>query len=220
MALAFAVKLRQCCVPMSTTYTRVADVMTETAPATRKKRPTLLHLARTKLLPLWLRWHGVEFAGKQWLHHGFPSITRDKQSRIVLGDGCAFGDRAMIVARGGGALTFGRNCFINTNGGGIIAAREINIGADCLIADHVVIMDDSFHPFSPNVPRRVAAVNIGRNVWINPGVRILPGVTIGDHSVIGAGAVVTRDIPARSFAAGLPARVVSTFACADDWVRG
>ena len=48
---------------------------------------------------------------------------------------------------------------------------------------------------------------------------ILPGVTIGDHAVIGAGSIVSSDIPPRSVAAGVPARVVRTFECPDDWRR-
>ncbi len=51
-------------------------------------------------------------------------------------------------------------------------------------------------------------INIGHNVWIGAGVHVLPGVTIGDNCVIGAGSVVNRDIPAGSLAAGNPCRVV------------
>jgi galactoside O-acetyltransferase len=51
-------------------------------------------------------------------------------------------------------------------------------------------------------------VHIGRNVWIGSGVQILPGVTIGDNSVIGAGSVVTNNIPANVVAFGAPCRVV------------
>ena len=51
---------------------------------------------------------------------------------------------------------------------------------------------------------------LGRNVWLGANVTVLPGVTIGDDAVIGAGSVVTRDIPARSIAVGSPAHVVRT----------
>jgi galactoside O-acetyltransferase len=59
------------------------------------------------------------------------------------------------------------------------------------------------HHYVYNLP-----VRIGRNVWIGSGVQILPGVTIGDHSVIGAGSVVTGDIPENVVALGAPCRVV------------
>jgi galactoside O-acetyltransferase len=51
-------------------------------------------------------------------------------------------------------------------------------------------------------------VHIGRNVWIGSGVQVLPGVTIGDNSVIGGGSVVTKDIPADVVAFGVPCRVI------------
>ena len=55
-------------------------------------------------------------------------------------------------------------------------------------------------------------IKIGNGVWVGAGAIILPGVTIGDHSVIGAGAVVNRDIPANCVAVGNPARVIKTIA--------
>lgn len=58
-------------------------------------------------------------------------------------------------------------------------------------------------------------VHVGKNCWICANTTILPGVTIGDDCVIGAGSVVTRDIPANSFAAGNPARVIRTLTEAD-----
>ena len=53
-------------------------------------------------------------------------------------------------------------------------------------------------------------ITIGDGVWIGAGVIVLPGVKIGDRSVIGAGAVVTRDIPSESIAVGVPARVIKS----------
>lgn len=58
-------------------------------------------------------------------------------------------------------------------------------------------------------------MHVGKNCWICANTTILPGVTIGDNCVIGAGSVVTRDIPANSFAAGNPARVIRTLTEAD-----
>jgi acetyltransferase-like isoleucine patch superfamily enzyme len=57
------------------------------------------------------------------------------------------------------------------------------------------------------------------NVWIGRAAIVLPGVTVGRHSVVAAGAIVVDDVPPRSVVAGSPARVVSTFDCPDDWVR-
>ena len=51
-------------------------------------------------------------------------------------------------------------------------------------------------------------IKIGKNVWIGSNAAVLPGVTIGDNAVIGAGAVVTKDVPANRIAAGVPAKVI------------
>ena len=59
------------------------------------------------------------------------------------------------------------------------------------------------------------SVHIGEGCWFGASVTVCPGVTIGDNCVIGAGAVVTRDIPANSFAAGVPCRVIREITDAD-----
>ena len=67
------------------------------------------------------------------------------------------------------------------------------------------------HPFNPELRRRQEfgkSVEIGADVWIGGGAIILPGVRIGSRAVIGAGSVVTRDIPENVFAAGNPCRVI------------
>ena len=57
-----------------------------------------------------------------------------------------------------------------------------------------------------------ARVVLGRNVWLGANVTVLPGVTIGDDAVVGAGSVVTRDVPPRTVVVGSPARVVRSLA--------
>jgi acetyltransferase-like isoleucine patch superfamily enzyme len=95
------------------------------------------------------------------------------------------------------------------------AAGGISIGDDVGIAHATTIMSTEHNYSDSLLPIREsgcrpARVRIGNNVWIGAGVRILAGVTIGDHAVVGAGAVVVRDLPARSVAAGVPARVIKT----------
>jgi maltose O-acetyltransferase len=98
-----------------------------------------------------------------------------------------------------------------------------NFGLVCLDTAPVTIGDDSQlgpgvqlltpqHPLEPG-PRRerwesAAPITIGRNVWLGGGVIVCPGVTIGDDTVVGAGSVVARDLPAGVLAVGNPARVV------------
>jgi acetyltransferase-like isoleucine patch superfamily enzyme len=107
-------------------------------------------------------------------------------------------------------LTLGKRVFINSgcrfqDQGGIV------IGDDCLIGHNAVIATLQ-HDIAPTRRGDVlpAPVSIGRNVWLGANVTVLPGVSIGDDAVIGAGSVVTKDVPARSIAVGSPARVVRT----------
>ena len=91
----------------------------------------------------------------------------------------------------------------------IAATGLVAIGAECLIGTHVSIIDNAFHDVvdRQQVPAPKPVV-IGDNVWIGNRAIILPGVTIGDGAVVGAGSVVTRDVPDRTGVAGNPARVV------------
>jgi acetyltransferase-like isoleucine patch superfamily enzyme len=123
-----------------------------------------------------------------------------------------------IGAESGGELTVGERVFIN-QGATVVASLSISIGDDARIGDHVAIYDTDHHPVEQDAPVRRAPVRIGRNVWLARGAIVLPGVTIGDHSVVAAGAVVTDDVPDRALVAGNPARVIRTLAAADDWRR-
>lgn len=98
----------------------------------------------------------------------------------------------------------------------ITAHELIEIGDDSQIGAGTVIIDSDFHSLSPTVEARhtqlgeTRPVSIGRNVFIGTRCVILKGVTIGDNAVIGAGSVVTRDIPANTIAAGNPCRILHT----------
>ncbi|WP_372642003.1 DapH/DapD/GlmU-related protein [Hyphomicrobium sp.] len=71
----------------------------------------------------------------------------------------------------------------------------------------------------PSRATRVAPVRLGVNVWVGRSAILLPGVTIGDHAVIAAGSIVTSDIPARTVAAGAPARPIRSLEVPDGWRR-
>ncbi|THV40550.1 sugar O-acetyltransferase [Glycomyces buryatensis] len=113
----------------------------------------------------------------------------------------------------GSHITIGARSFVNYNLTALDVAA-IEIGDDCLIGPNVQLLTPT-HPVEPG-PRRdkleaAQPITIRDNVWIGGGVIVCPGVTIGENSVIGAGAVVTRDIPANVVAVGNPARVVREF---------
>jgi acetyltransferase-like isoleucine patch superfamily enzyme len=98
----------------------------------------------------------------------------------------------------------GENVVMRNDGG-------IYIGKDVLIADDVTITSQ-VHPTCPPRWGRVVSkpVRIGNEVWIGANAIILPGVTIGEGSIVAAGAVVTDDVPSFSIVAGVPARVIRT----------
>lgn len=107
-------------------------------------------------------------------------------------------------------IHLGENFYANV-GCTILDEAEVRFGDNVLLAPNVGIYT-ACHPI--DTEQRVAGiefakpVNIGNNVWIGADVTILPGVSIGDNAVIGAGSVVVRDIPANSVAVGNPCKVI------------
>ena len=105
---------------------------------------------------------------------------------------------------------FGRQVYVNFNLT-LVDDTHIYIG-DCVMIGPNVTIATAAHPIEPELRRQAAQFNvpvrIGHNVWIGANSVVLPGVTIGDNSVIGAGSVVTRDIPANVVAVGNPCRVL------------
>lgn len=83
---------------------------------------------------------------------------------------------------------------------------NVDIGPRVIIAAH----DSSYHCIQPDIPLICKKVRIKRNAYIGAGAIILPGITIGEYSIVAAGAVVTKDVPPRTVVAGVPARVIGT----------
>ncbi|QXC61143.1 maltose O-acetyltransferase [Aquihabitans sp. G128] len=109
----------------------------------------------------------------------------------------------------GTSIRVGRDVFIN-HGCTLNDIGGITIGDEVLIGPNVSLLS-SGHPLDPATRRRTitaAPIVVERNVWIGAGATVLQGVTIGADAVVAAGAVVTRDVPAATLVAGVPARVV------------
>jgi maltose O-acetyltransferase len=106
-------------------------------------------------------------------------------------------------------IELGEDVFFNFNCI-VLDVCRVRIGSHCLFGPAVQIYTP-LHPMDPAARRLAefgAPVVIGDDVWVGGSAIILPGVTIGDGAVIGAGSVVTRDVPSRVFAAGNPCRVI------------
>jgi acetyltransferase-like isoleucine patch superfamily enzyme len=156
---------------------------------------------------------------------GWPIVSFAPGSRVSLGRDLRLisdsrfsepGVNHPVVLRTvapGAVLVIGDH--VGMSGCTVCAARSVIIGCRCLLGADVFIADTDFHAVDPAARLRReragagAPARIGDNVFVGARAMILKGVTtIGDDAVIGAGSVVTSDIPAGAVAAGVPARVV------------
>lgn len=103
-------------------------------------------------------------------------------------------------------VKIGKNVIV-MNGCLMMAAGGITIGDETQIAANVQLISNNHDLVDRNVIT-CKPIDIGKRVWIGAGATILPGVTIGDNSVVGAGSVVTKDVPKDSIVAGNPARFI------------
>jgi maltose O-acetyltransferase len=113
----------------------------------------------------------------------------------------------------GGNIELGERVFFNFNCV-VLDVCPVRIG-DCTLLGPAVQILTPLHPMSAELRRREEygrPIEIGSDVWVGGGALILPGVRIGSRSVIGAGSVVTRDLPDGVFAAGNPCRVIREIA--------
>jgi putative colanic acid biosynthesis acetyltransferase WcaF len=130
----------------------------------------------------WLRTFGARIDGTPFVHQRARIII---PSNLILHDRACLGDRA-------NAYTL----------------AEIEIGARATVAQEAYL-DTGSHDFDqPALPLVAAKITIGEDAFIGARAFVLPGVTIGARSVVGAGSVVTRDVPPDVFAAGNPCRVL------------
>ena len=126
-----------------------------------------------------------------------------------VGEGCYI-EPPLHANWGGRFVRFGSFVYANFN---LTLVDDTCItGGDYTMLGPNVVLATGGHPLLPALRERGMQYNlpiqIGRNCWLGAGVIVLPGVTVGDNAVIGAGSVVTRDIPANTIAVGAPCRVM------------
>ena len=171
----------------------------------------------------------------QWKLNRTPLWCIRKRNRLFKKlfakiDGNPYTILSPFHAQQGNNTYLGKNFFCNANCQ-IVDHAEVHIGDNVLFAPNVTILtishsldaeqrrvnyfDNSFEPQKRGNLEVDAPVVIGDDVWLATGVTVCPGVTIGSRSVIGAGSVVTRDIPENVLAYGIPCRVVRKITDAD-----
>ncbi len=134
-----------------------------------------------------------------------------KEMFAELGAGCYI-EPPLYANWGGHHVHFGHHVYANF-GLTLVDDTHIYVGDYTEFGPHVTVATAG-HPLLPELREKGyqynLPVHIGRNCWLGTGVIVLPGVTIGDGTVVGAGSVVTKDLPAGVLALGTPCRVVRT----------
>ncbi|WP_317104668.1 GAF domain-containing protein [Chroococcidiopsis sp. SAG 2025] len=187
--------------------------------------------ARQKLYPLILRHmgkkvfiqEGVEFLGAEKIELGNEVYLFRNVKLNAWNDNCKIllGDR-VAIDRGADISCAGDNCTIEIGDGTFVGPYSciagpgnIKIGKDCMIAAHSGIVANN-HIFADPLQRirdqgvTKKGIEIGDDCWLGYGVKVLDGIAIGKGSVIGAGAVVTKDLPPYSIAVGVPAKAIDS----------
>lgn len=130
----------------------------------------------------WLRLFGAKLYGRPFVHQ---RARIQIPWNLTMHDRSCLGDRANAYSLG-----------------------EIEIGARAIIAQESYLCTGTHALDEPSLPLRTAAIRIGEDVFIAARAFIMPGITIGERAVVGACAVVTKDVPAHSIVAGNPARIL------------
>jgi acetyltransferase-like isoleucine patch superfamily enzyme len=158
-------------------------------------------------------------SGHRWQTSGMLFLGRrlelqtGRSGQIRFGRFVWIGDGTKIrchegVVEIGDKTVFGQECTVS-------AYQRVRIGEQCVIADRAMFIDFDHGVSEVERPIRVQGIYkrdtiVGSNVWIGYGACILRGVRVGDNSVIGTNAVVTKDVPANTVVGGVPAKVLRT----------
>jgi len=158
---------------------------------------------------------------------GQPLITNVKDSTIKIGAGCIFNSKftsnvaginhpcILTTMRPNAKIEIGENS--GFSGATIVAYNHVKIGNNVNVGVNACIYDSDFHPIDAEDRRNHSTeaikdkpIIIEDDVWIGANVIVLKGVTIGCRSIIGAGSIVTTNVPADSIFAGNPAKLIKT----------
>jgi acetyltransferase-like isoleucine patch superfamily enzyme len=168
------------------------------------------------------------------------NVTIRHPQRIRLGDHVILDDNTVIDAKGttnrgisiGHNVYVGRNTIIYCKNGNIAIGDEVNISSNCqfvssndmtigrdtVIGAYSYLLSGGGYDYTPGAPRFAAqngfltsgVLVVGENCWLGAGVIVLDAASIGEHSVVAAGAVVNKPVPAHSVVGGIPARLIKS----------
>lgn len=157
----------------------------------------------------------MEFLDRLKVYNDIPHAEMKRREEMLsqmlaeVGEGCYL-ESPFRANFGGHHVHLGKQVYANFNLT-LVDDTHIYIGDYTMIGPNVTIVTAG-HPIHPELRERGLQYNmpvrIGRNCWLGTGVIVLPGVTIGDNVVVGAGSVVTRDLPSDVVAVGNPCRVL------------
>ena len=157
----------------------------------------------------------LAYLDKMDVYNAIPRREMAKRAAMLpelfaeVGENC-FIESPYFANWGGHHVHLGSNVYANA-GLKLVDDTHIYIG-DCTMLGPNVVLAAAGHPIDPELRAQAYQYNlpvrIGRNCWLGAGVIVMPGVTIGDNTVIGAGSVVTKDIPSGVVAVGNPCRVL------------
>lgn len=170
-----------------------------------------------------LKWWRIK-CGSNLTTRGSLVIKRIPGSSITIGSNCRFLNRSYSNHIGinrpcivstqtrDASLIIGDNC--GFSGTVLGAFKSVILGSNVMCGANTLITDSDWHPTDPRsgIPKSII---IEDNVWLGVNVTVLKGVTIGSNSVIGAGSIVTKNIPANVVAAGSPCKIIKSFKTVD-----
>lgn len=157
----------------------------------------------------------LAYLDKMDAYNRIPRIRMEQRRQMLpelfaeVGENCYI-ESPFYANWGGHHVHLGNNVYANY-GVTFVDDTHIYIGDNTMLAPNVVLATAG-HPINPELRAKGLQYNlpvrIGKNCWLGAGVIVLPGVTIGDNTVVGAGSVVTKDLPAGVVAVGNPCRVL------------
>lgn len=161
-----------------------------------------------KTAQLSIKNNGSLSIGEAWENTNFfySTLKLDKRSSLNISGDFKCHTGIFISVNNGAILELGSG--YTNNSVEIVCFEKIKIGHDVAISKGVIIRDSDNHIINNRMDNVSAPIIIGNHVWIGLGAIILKGVRIGDGAIIAAGAVVNRDVPENTLAAGVPAKII------------